>query len=86
MLTNMSQPQETLNFDAALAALQQTVKKLESGEMNLEDSLKSFEEGIRLTRSCQQHLTAAEQKIEILIKGGDADQKPELQPFNPAKP
>jgi len=70
------------SFEAALEQLQATVKKLESGELNLEQALKSFEEGVRLTRVCQEQLTAAEQRVEILMQAS-ADGKVDLQPFNP---
>jgi exodeoxyribonuclease VII small subunit len=73
---------ESMPFEAALEQLQQTVKRLESGELSLEDALKSFEQGVRLTRICQQQLATAEQRIEILTQAG-ADGKVELQPFNP---
>ena len=71
-------------FEAAIAQLQATVKRLESGDLSLEDALKSFEEGVKLTRVCQQHLTAADQRIEILVKAG-AEGSVELQPFDPPK-
>ena len=71
-------------FEAAIAQLQTTVKRLESGDLNLEDALKSFEEGVKLTRVCQQHLTAADQRIEILVKAG-GEGSVELQPFDPPK-
>ena len=75
---------ETPNFELALEQLQQTVKRLESGELSLEDSLRNFEEGVRLTRVCQQHLSAAEQRVELLMKAG-ADGQVETQPFNPGR-
>ena len=55
-----------------LDQLQQTVKRLESGELSLEDSLKNFEQGVRLTRLCQQHLATAEQRVEILMRADRA--------------
>lgn len=55
-------------FEAALEQLQEAVKKIESGELTLEESLKNFEEGVRLARLCQQQLTAAEQKVEVLTR------------------
>lgn len=67
-------------FEVALEKLQQTVKRLESGELSLEDSLRSFEEGVRLTRLCQEHLSTAEQRIEILTQA-TPDGKVETQPF-----
>ena len=57
---------ENLNFEEALSELETLVDRLEQGEISLEDSLKSFERGIALTRSCQQALSKAEQKVSIL--------------------
>jgi exodeoxyribonuclease VII small subunit len=75
---------ETPTFEAALEQLQQTVKRLESGELSLEQALQFFETGVKLTRVCQERLGAAEQRVELLMKGGEsADSKPELQPFTP---
>lgn len=68
------------SFEEALGKLQETVKKLESGELSLEQSLKGFEEGVKLTRLCQEQLSAAEQRIEQLTQVS-ADGKAELQPF-----
>jgi exodeoxyribonuclease VII small subunit len=74
------QSSEKLTFEAALEKLQVSVKKLESGELSLEEALKQFEEGIQLTRICQEYLTAAEHKIEILTQGGSGD-SPQLKNF-----
>ena len=56
----------TPNFEAALAELEKIVEKMESGEQTLEESLKSFQRGIELTRACQQGLREAEQRVEKL--------------------
>ena len=56
------------DFEAALQELEQLVNKMESGDQGLEDSLKSFQRGIELTRTCQKGLKEAEQKIEKLIE------------------
>ncbi len=64
---------EKPSFEAALEKLQLSVKKLESGELSLEDALRQFEEGVKLTRICQEYLTAAEHKVEILTKGTTND-------------
>lgn len=58
----------TPNFEAALAELEKIVEKMESGEQSLEESLKSFQRGIELTRACQQGLKEAEQRVEKLIR------------------
>lgn len=66
-----------LDFEQALKELEGLVERLEQGEMTLEESLKSFERGIELTRHCQQALQAAEQKVEILTsKDGNARVEP----------
>lgn len=57
---------ENLSFEEALNELESLVDHLEQGEISLEDSLKSFERGVALTRSCQQALSEAEQKVGIL--------------------
>jgi len=61
----------TPDFEAALAELEQIVQRLEQGELPLEESLRQFERGVTLTRSCQKALQQAEQKIRILAKNPD---------------
>ena len=58
----------TLKFEEALKELEALVQSMEQGELSLEDSLKAFERGIALTRSCQKSLDEAEQKVEILTQ------------------
>jgi exodeoxyribonuclease VII small subunit len=55
-------------FEDTLERLQALVRDLEGGECSLEDSIRKFEEGMALARSCQDRLTQAEQKIEVLLK------------------
>lgn len=55
-------------FEASLAELEKIVARMESGDQSLEDSLKDFERGVTLTRSCQTMLKNAEQKVEKLVK------------------
>ena len=57
-----------LNFEKSLKQLEKIVEDLESGDMSLEESLKSFEKGIKLTRQCQEELSKAELKIQRLIE------------------
>ncbi len=71
------------SFEAAFEKLQQTVKKLESGELSLEQSLQSFEEGVKLARVCQEKLSTAEQKVEILMNPSFIAGKLNTQPFSP---
>jgi exodeoxyribonuclease VII small subunit len=71
--------QKSPDFETALAELETLVEKMEQGEQSLDESLKQFERGVQLTRSCQQSLKDAEQKVQILLtKNG----KETLQPFD----
>lgn len=63
-MSNKKKPE--LPFEEALAQLEALVERMESGELSLEESLASFEQGIALTRSCQEALSKAEQKVKIL--------------------
>ena len=58
-------------FEASLNELERIVKQLEDGDMPLEDSLKLFEDGVRLSRECRERLTNAERRIEVLMKETD---------------
>ena len=69
-------------FEEALSKLEKIVSKLEEGDIPLEESLKLFEEGIRLSRFCNQKLDEAEKRIEILLKDKDGGLRP--QPFDPS--
>lgn len=55
-------------FEASLEALEQIVQQLESGDLPLEKSLELFEQGIRLSRECQDRLSQAERRIEVLLR------------------
>ncbi|MEA3486838.1 MAG: exodeoxyribonuclease VII small subunit [Thermodesulfobacteriota bacterium] len=59
-------------FEKALEELEGIVKKMEEGNMPLEESLKAFEEGIKLSRFCADKLDEAERKVNILLKEEDA--------------
>jgi len=61
-------------FEKSLAELEELVETLEQGELSLEESLKSFERGVELTRSCQDALKQAEQKIQILTDKSTASE------------
>ncbi len=69
---------KTPDFEAALAELEALVEKMEQGDLSLDESLKQFERGVQLTRSCQQALKDAEQKVQVLM---EKDGKPSLEPF-----
>lgn len=60
--------EQSRTFEASLEALEQIVRQLESGDLALEKSLELFEEGIRLSRECQDRLSQAERRIEILLR------------------
>lgn len=57
-----------INFEDSLAELESIVDSLEAGDLNLEESLKSFEKGITLTRNCQIALSEAEQTVKVLTE------------------
>jgi exodeoxyribonuclease VII small subunit len=66
------------DFEQALAELEALVARLERGDLPLEEALKSFERGVALTRTCQSALSAAQQKVEILMQRGTETQ---AEPF-----
>mgnify|MGYP000709424504 CR=1 FL=1 len=61
-----------VDFEQSLSELQALVERLESGDLSLEQSLTAFEQGVALTRECQQALTLAEQKVQQLIEQNGA--------------
>ncbi len=63
MATKKSYP-----FEASLEKLEKLVETMEDGDLTLEESLRIFEEGVKLTRECQQALADAEQKVKVLIE------------------
>ena len=58
----------TLKFEDAMARLETIVSELEKGDLPLDESLKIFEEGIRLSKSCLKMLDETERKVEILVQ------------------
>ena len=62
------------DFEKSLKELESLVERMEQGEQSLEDSLKDFERGIALTRSCQKSLQQTEQKIQQLIEKNGQDE------------
>ena len=74
----MTKKTKAFDFEKSLDELEKLVALMEEGDLTLEDSLKHFERGIALTRSCQQALVEAEQKVRILISNQGKD---ELEPF-----
>ncbi len=69
-----------LKFEKALSRLETIVAELEGGELSLDDSLRIFEEGVKLSKTCLKMLDDAEQKVEILVQ--DKDGRKRLQAFS----
>ena len=61
------------NFEEMMKDLEQIAKDLESGELSLDESVKKFEEGMAISKSCSKILEEAEKKITILIKDSNGD-------------
>lgn len=70
----MTETTQTPDFEKALTELQVFVKELESGKLPLEESLKKFEQGMKLLESCQKYLTEAESRIEKLTQSDPKNQ------------
>jgi len=62
------------DFETSMIELEELVSKIEAGNLSLEDSLKEFEKGIKLSRSCQKALTEAEQRVKILTDSFDNEE------------
>tara|TARA_B100000767_G_scaffold87647_1_gene84211 strand:+ start:577 stop:798 length:222 start_codon:yes stop_codon:yes gene_type:complete len=62
--------EENINLEKLIAELESIVNKMESDDLNVEDSLKSYEKGISLIKNAQNKLKKIEQKVEILSKEG----------------
>jgi exodeoxyribonuclease VII small subunit len=65
-------------FEDTLRKLEELLRKMEGGDLALEESLKAFEEGIRLSRLCTERLDEAERRVEILLR---EDDKTVIKPF-----
>lgn len=68
------------DFESALHELESIVERMEKGELTLEESLLQFERGVLLTRTCQQALQDAEQKVQILLKKDHLSTPVEFEP------
>src|SRR5580765_820886 len=68
-----------LKFEDALARLEEIVNGLEKGDLALDKSLRMFEEGVRLSKSCLKMLDEAQQKVEMLVR--DKEGKKKIRPF-----
>ena len=69
-------------FESSLEQLELIVRELEQGELPLERSLELFEQGVKLSRECQDRLNQAERRIEILMR--DNQGRPAVRPFETA--
>jgi len=74
----MPRKKKTSTFEDSLKDLESIVERMELGELSLEESLISFEQGIKLTRTCQDALKEAEQKVNTLIANKDESS---IEPF-----
>lgn len=68
-------------FESSLEELERIVRQLEQGELTLEKSLELFEQGVTLSRDCQERLNQAERRIEILMR--DNQGRASVHPFDP---
>ena len=62
---------DQIDFESSLKKLEDIVSKLENTDINLEDSVQSFEEGIKLVKDCQKQLSDAELKVKKLLENGN---------------
>lgn len=77
MKVDMARQKKKPGFEQSLNELQTLVERLESGDLSLEESLSTFEQGISLTRECQSALQDAEQRIHVLLEqNGTLVEKP----------
>lgn len=75
----MATKKTTLDFEKSLQELERLVEVLEQGDLSLEEALKKFEQGVKLTRNCQQALREAEQKVHLLM---EQNGQIHLEPFD----
>lgn len=76
-----SAPLRKGDFEKSLARLEEVVKGLENTDLSLDEAMRLFEEGVKLSRECQKQLEEAEGRVEILLKKADGKIAP--QPFEP---
>jgi exodeoxyribonuclease VII small subunit len=70
-------------FESSLEELERIVRQLEQGELTLEKSLELFEQGVKLSRDCQERLNQAERRIEVLMR--DNQGRASVRPFDPER-
>jgi exodeoxyribonuclease VII small subunit len=74
------------NFEQSLTQLEALVSQLESGDLALDQALARFEQGVRLTRECQSALSAAQQKVQLLLQRGQDLSMEDFAPPTGAEP
>lgn len=67
-----------LNFEENIQELEKIVQELEKGDLNLDDSIKKFEEGMKISKQCNKFLEEAEKRITVLIENKDGICEEEL--------
>jgi|TARA_B100002019_G_scaffold8484_1_gene6750 exodeoxyribonuclease VII small subunit len=68
---NDKSKEKNLDFEKSLAKLEDIITSLEDGDLPLNESIKTFEEGVKLTKHCQELLTKAELKVQKLLEKDD---------------
>ena len=82
MSSKVKPPGSELNFEKAMSRLEAIVEQMETGKLPLEDLIVRYEEGMNLVKVCQERLTSAEQKIEIIARNSAG--KAVVKDFEPA--
>ena len=82
---NEQQREEAISFEQALERLEKIVAKMESGELPLAESMKHFEEGMKLANLCTEKLGETEKKIEVLMNKDKNDKPLEWTEFGEAE-
>jgi len=72
---------DEMKFEDALKKLEKIVSDLESGDLALDDSLKKYEEGVKLAQFCSKKLESARKKVEILVKSGSGKKENRVEDF-----
>lgn len=80
----MSSADSIKDFETSLQKLEEIVNKMEQGQLSLEQSLDAFEQGVKLTKDCQNTLKSAQQRVSVLTQGDDGIQLDDFQAENNA--
>lgn len=78
----MKEDLEKLNFEELIERLEEITSKLEKDNLNLDDSIELFENGMKISKICNEKLETAEKKISILLKDGDEIKEEDFDPNN----